>query len=230
MAQKAPIDDNIKTPPPAHFEKSLGEMPDNIDGIRPLIESPEAAIKKAVRKSIVISLVAILLTAGAVYFAYGKIIKLSKESQGKQNLIYQASRKNQTNADLLRIWKDFGPKYDQINNILPASNDLLGYTGELEKIAAATAVTQNVQLQTPKTTVSNLPQKTSDKDQVASKKGSSVDYSIELKGNFDQFINYINALEGAPYFTQITSLNLSGGQSLNQNAAASIGAKVYTYP
>lgn len=223
MAQKTPIDDNIISPPPAHFEKSL-------KGMRPMIESPDLAIKKAVRISILFSLVAILITAGLIYFAYMKILKLSADSQVKQNLIFQASRKNQANAELVRIWQEVGPKYDQINNTLPASNDLLGYTGELEKIAALTGVIQNVQLQMPKATVSNLPTDKSDQVATSTKKGSFVDYSIELKGNFDQFINYINELENAPFFTQISNFNFSLSQNINQEASVNIGAKVYTYP
>lgn len=230
MAQKAPIDNNYKNPPPVHFENILEELPKNMKGIRPLIESPEITIKKAIRNSLIISLVMLIITSSAVYFAYLNITKMAANLQNKQNLIYLASRKSQTNIELLKLWTRIGPKYEKINNTLPASKDLLDYTGVLAQIATKTSVSQKIQLQTPKTQDSIPANNSTNQISSTTKNGSSVDYTIELKGGFDQFISYIDKLENAPFFTQITSLNFSSSQNLDKDANASISAKLYTYP
>lgn len=190
----------------------------------------KTAIKKATHNLWIVSLVMLVITSGTIYFAYLNITKMASDIQNKQNLIYLASKKSQTNVELLNLWTKIGPKYEAINNTLPAANDLLGYTGILAKIATETGVSQKVQLQTPKTQTSNKANNSTNKTNEVAENGSSVDYTIELKGNYDQFINYINKLENAPYFTQITSLNINSSQNLASDATVSISAKLYTYP
>lgn len=229
MAQKASIEANSQIPPPARFENALGDQ--DVEGIRPILQSPQEVIKTAIRRSVLICLISITVTAGAIYFAYLNISKNAADLQNKQDLVYEASQQGQTNSNMLRMWQVIGPKYAALDNLLPSPSDLLSYTGVLEKIAGSSGVTQNVQLATPSATSANLPSTSANLSTVdTAAKGSSIDYSINLSGNLTQIISYINQLENAPFLTQIISMNLNGSQGLEQNSTGTVGAKVYTYP
>ncbi|MDO8686628.1 MAG: hypothetical protein Q7K11_00260, partial [Candidatus Berkelbacteria bacterium] len=117
-------------------------------GIKQFSEEPEVVIKKAMRKTVLLVVLFLLITSGGVLFVTRKAKAMSQDLQNKQNLIYLANRQIQLATEILQNWKEIEPNVDKINNALPPSNDLLGYLGELEKIAIATGVSQNIKLQT----------------------------------------------------------------------------------
>ena len=190
--------------------------------IKPIIEEPEVVIKKAIRKTVLLVVLFLLITTGGIFFVIKKTKAMSQNLQNKQNLIYLANRQIQFATEIMRQWKVIEPNVTKIDNALPPSNDLLGYLGGLEKIATEAGVSQNVKLQTStasgtsKTTPVNLP------GQVAKGKGGSVEHTIEIKGSLEQVVQYLILLEKAPYFTKVTSFNIT-------NTGATLGMKVYTY-
>lgn len=223
MAQKTPIDENLKTPPPAKIESFESASRNHLKGVRPYIEEPEVVIKKVVRTSILLIILLTLVTGGVIFYIFQKISQLGGDLQGKQNLIYLAGQQKEMSTELERQWKEISPNIPKIEGMLPAPDDLLGYMGELENIAKTSGVQQTIKFQNQEKTT-NLP----GQENQAAKKGSSVDYTIELKGNFDQIVNYLVSLEKAPYFTKVISINLASSQAAETQAT--IGAKVYTYP
>ena len=229
MAQKAPVDENLKTPPPVKIESlAPKEETDHLKGVRPYIDAPEAVIKRATRNSIILVLLTAVISAGILYFAWRQISKLATSLQSKQNLIYLTGQQNQTSAELERQWAEISPNIPKIEAMLPSSNDLLGYMGELEKIAKDSGVQQTIKFQNQnQSTKTNLPGQTNQN----TKKESSVEYTIELKGSFDQIISYLSSLEKAPYFTKIISFNMTTSQNTDKEniSTATIGAKVFTY-
>lgn len=181
-------------------------------GIKQFSDDPEVVIKKAARRTVLLVILFLLIAFGGIFFVVKKTRVITQDLQNKQNLIYLTNRQIQLATEILRQWKEIEPNVDKINNALPPSNDLLGYLGELEKIATATGVSQNIKLQTS----------TSSPGKITKGKGESVDHTIEIKGSLDQIINYLALLEKAPYFTEVTNYNITDG-------AATLGMKVYTY-
>ena len=224
MAQKVDVKENLKTPPPAKFEKIVQEIPQNIEGVKPFIEEPEAVIKKAIKKSIILISLVSLITAGAIFYGHREISKMTQNLQNKQNLIYLANRQVQMSTELEKEWTNIFPNIAKIEAVLPPSTDLLGFMGELEKIAQASGVQQTIKFQT-QTVPTNLPDQTK-----SQKKGSSVDYSVELKGNLDQINNYLLGVEKAPYFTKVITANFTGGLGMEKEATGTLEMKVFTYP
>lgn len=215
-----------KTSQKIDLTKITENIPDHLEGVKPYIESPEVVIKKAIRTSLLVSLTMIIITILGIYFVIGKISKLSADLQNKENLIYTSSKQSAISSDIVRQWTTVQPNFDKIENSLPSSNDLLGYVGVLEKIAQDSGVQQNIKLQAspaPKTANS------SNKNQQTNSKGSSISHTVDLKGNLGQFIQYLSSLEKAPYFTQLTTLNISSNQGLTNESTATIGIKLYTY-
>ncbi|AKM82348.1 TPA: hypothetical protein DD449_04615 [Candidatus Berkelbacteria bacterium] len=188
-----------------------------------IIEDPKVTIRKAVRKTTVISLSVIIITIAAIFFLVKEINKKTLAIQTKQNLIYSTNQKANASAELMRQWLEIAPNMEKINNSLPAASNLLDYMGELEKIASEVGVSQNVKIQSVPTNGvvvgSVVP------------KGASVEYTIELKGDFNQFDDYLSRLENAPFYTQITAVNYIGPDSTSKTSigSATIGAKVYTF-
>ncbi len=195
-------------------------------GIKSLVEEPELVIKKAVRKSVILSVIVLLLVGGLIYFTVTKIKSYSRDLQAKQNLIYLTNQQIQVGNETLKNWKEIEPNLDKVENALPSPDDLLGYLGFLESIAATSGVEQTVKMQS-QDQQQKKPQNIPGQE---NKNGSSVAHTIDLKGNFEQIANYISLLEKAPYFIQITSINISSNQDLSQEGVALIGLNVYTYP
>src|SRR4030042_2839520 len=100
MAQKVDISDNQKTPKPVRFTDIVHEVPENLSGIRPYIEEPEVAKEKAIRKSILLMLLILVITGGLVFFAFRSVGKIAKSMQDKHNLIYLANQQMQISDDL----------------------------------------------------------------------------------------------------------------------------------
>lgn len=195
-------------------------------GVRQYIENPKVLIKKASKKTFILSLSFLIITGVLIYFAVNQTSKLSSELQKKQNLIYMANQQTQNGTELLRKWNAVSGNLEKVSNTLPPSNDLLGFLGTLEKIAAESGVTQSVKLNTQATANQkpvNLPGTT------AVGKGSEVPFTVELKGQFPQFVNYLNLLSEAPYFTSVTTVAITGSSNINDEAQATFGMKVYTY-
>jgi len=195
-------------------------MAQNLAGIKPYMKEPEMVKKKATRKSILLIILILVIAGGLIFFAYRSVSKMAKNMQDKQNLIYLSNQQMQMSTDLARQWNEITPNIPKIEAALPSSTDLLGFVGALEQIAQSTGVSQNVKLQT--LSQGQTPTKTQTK-------GSSVDYTVELKGNFDQIVNYLAAVEKAPYFTKVTTFNLTNAGGADKSASATIGMKVYTY-
>jgi len=224
MAQKVDIENLTPTPSPAKFSQIEAQKNAKI---KPLMDTPEQVLKKAIHKTAILVVIFLLATGGLIFYAIQNTSRLVRELQKKQNLIFLANQQTEMSTELLREWKEIAPNIDKINKSLPSSKDLLGYLGTLEEISLASGVIEDVKLQTSAANQNapvNLPGSTTGK-------GGSVDYTIELKGNLGQFVNYTRALEKAPYFTKITDFNITGSSStgLNQDASATFGAKVYTY-
>jgi hypothetical protein len=213
MAEKNKID----------LRKITEEIPSHLEGVKPYIEEPEIVIKKAVKRSIIVGLISILITVAGIIFLSREIEKLSSELENKQNLIYNANKQSVLNSRLAGEWEQIEPNLDRIDFSLPSSNDLLGYVGYLEKIGQEASLQQNIKLQ------ANTASKTASQNKTTTHKGGSITHTVDLKGNLTQFIQYINALEKMPYIVQVTNLNLSSNQGLQNEAMATVGIKLYTY-
>lgn len=55
----------------------------------------------------------------------------------------------------------------------------------------------------------------------------SIPYTISLTGNFNSFVNYLNNFQNLPYFTYISSINVSTPLGLGQGATMSMNATLY---
>jgi len=223
MAQKVDVSENQKTKPPEKFENIVKVEPQNLEGIKPYIEPPEVVIKKAIRRSELLILIIALLAGGVIFYSCLKISKLANSLQNQQNLIYLANQQIKMSSDLQRQWPEISPNILKVEAMLPPANDLLGFMGALEGIAQASGVQQTIKFQTQNAnTPTNIPGQTQ-------ALGGSVDFSVELKGSLEQITTYLANVEKAPYFIKVTDVNITGGQGADNQAAATIGMKVYTY-
>jgi len=226
MAQKVDISKDSKTKPPEKFEKIAKDVKPNLEGVKPFIEQPEVVIKRAIRRSILLILLIAVITGGVIFYAYRMISSKAINLANQQNLIYLANQQIKMSSDLQRQWSEISPNIAKIEAMLPASNDLLGFMGALEGIAQASGVQQTIRFQTQNATSTpvNLPGQTQTPG-----KGGSVNFSVELKGSLDQITTYLTNVQNAPYFTEVTDVNITGGQGADNQYSATIGMKVFTY-
>lgn len=225
MAQKADISQNQKAPDAPDLSKIMTDYPKDLPaGIRPYLEDPHQAVRRAIRRAVLSALIIAMTTGALVLYAAGRIKKEADNLQSAQNLIYLAAKQAEAGAALERQYEKISPHLDKINAALPAGNDLLNYMGALDALAKETQAEQAVKFQVQASGApSNLPTKDKTKTEQA-----GVEHTIELKGNFDKITNYLAGLEKLPYFIKIVNFNLNGSKGLANEAAATLTVKIFT--
>lgn len=200
MAKPAKINPNIISP-----------------GIRLYVEDPKQTIRRQIRRSFWIISLVLLLTAGLVFLAIQEIGKSAKNLAQKQNELQTILSKNASTVldqNLKNTWEEIAPYESKIKQALPDATNLLTYQGALEQVAQ----TVGVQI-----SVSFTPTQTK-----TATKTTSIDHTVELKGNLGNFISFLEKLENLPYFVQVQNFNLTSPQGLDKDSSATLSLKVYT--
>lgn len=214
MDQKYALDNIFKNKKASDSDKAF--WTDESKSPKIYTESPEKMIKKTIQRSLILSLIIVVFCSVLIIFAILKINSLSKDIATKQDEIYVASKQLENSVSTQRIWAQVSPNISKVEATIPKSSDLLGYMGTLQQISKNTQVSQNVSLQNSQSPANPTG-------------GGSTKYTNSLSGNLSSIVNYLIALQKAPYFTQIDGFNITSGDDLNTTATASIQAEVSTY-
>ena len=193
-------------------------------GIRLYVEDPQVAIKRQIRRTIIIVISIIVIGSGIVFYEVSSIKKANTALLGKEKLVgasTQAQTLDQNVAEKLQSL----PSLDTLQNALPSSSDLLGYQGALEQAAKAAgvkiAVTFSGQQASEGTSTGTNSSKT---------KFPSVAFSVVADGGISDIISFIHSIENMPYFVQIVNLKISSSQTQDQASSATLSLKIFTNP
>lgn len=197
----------------------------NFPGIRLYTEDPKLAIRRQIRKTLMIGLAAIVLGAILLFWAVSMVKKTGQDLAAKGELINSSLQDQVIDANLEKNYEEISPHLEQIKNALPTATDLLGYQGALEEAAQNAGVQISVTFSAGQQKApANLPGAT------GSQNYSSVDHSLEIKGKMANIIQFIQALENLPYFVQLSTFKITTLQGQDQDSAGSLSLKVFTMP
>ncbi|MBI4812412.1 hypothetical protein HY798_03170 [Candidatus Falkowbacteria bacterium] len=158
-----------------------------------------------------------LLRAGAVIFvAFLAIIffsrqisKISRSIAEQRSLSSVLEKRNDTLAQLRKDFEVIDGFDAKIENAIPPVDNILDFVSSLEDLAETNSIDQTLSFESPVS--------------------SSINYGINLNGNIISLIKYLKSFEKLPYFTAISSINLSAPYGdWNGNSSVSLRAKVHT--
>lgn len=171
------------------------------------------AILKNLAKAASAAIIAVII---AVIFS-GQIAKIGETLAEKKKLSAILEKRSDTAVKIEENFKIIGPNEIKIQNALLPADNILEFVGFLESLAGQTSVSQNFGFSTP--TV--LPQS---EENISL---AIINYNLNIGANIFILINYLNGFEGAPYFTDISGINISAPNGLESDFNATMSAKLY---
>lgn len=194
-------------------------------GIRLYTEDPKVAIRRQIRKTIMIAITAIVIGLILLIFAQNIIKKNGQDLESKGKLINSSLQNQAIDASSEKNYEEIAPYLDQIKEALPQATNLLDYQGALEETAKNAGVQISVTFSTQQQKApANLPGTT------GSQNYSSVDHTVEIKGKIANIIQFIKSIENLPYFVQLSTFKIATSQGKDLDSTGSLALKVFTAP
>lgn len=191
--------------------------------LRLYTEDPQLMIKRQIRKSFLIIIFTLVITAGLIFYLTFRLNQQASTLGTKQNQLMTAIKNNTLNANLKNNWEEVAPFEAKIKAALPSSDNLLDYQKALEQAAQAAGVQISVNFAPGQaSTSSNLP------GAAGSAVNKTMEHTVELKGNLVSFALFLKNLENLPYFVEVSNFNLASQTGLDKDSSATITLKVYT--
>lgn len=193
-------------------------------GIRLYVEDPQVAIKRQIKRTIIIVISIVIIGSALVFYSVSSIKKANVALGGKEKLIGAATQAESLDSNVAENLQTL-PSLDTLKNALPTSTDLLGYQSALEQAAknagVKIAVTFSGQ-QASEGTSTGTSSNTS--------KFPSVAFTVTADGGIADIISFISSIENMPYFVQIVNLKISSSQTQEKASSATLSLKIFTNP
>jgi len=193
-------------------------------GIRLYVEDPQVAIKRQIRRTIIIVIAIVIIGSGIVFYLTSSIKKANVALLGKEKLIGASTQAGSLDPKVAENLQSL-PSLDRLQNALPSSSDLLGYQGALEEAANKAGVKIAV-------TFSGQQAQGGGSGAVTSSPAitPNVAFSVVVDGDIGNIIDFIHSIENMPYFVQIVNLKISSSQTQDKLSSANLALKIFTNP
>lgn len=188
--------------------------------LRLYTEDPRLMIQKQTRKSFLIIIFTLIIAGGLVFYLILQINKLAANLENKQNQLANDINTKSLNVNQAQNYEQIAPFTAKIQAALPSPDNLLDYQNALEQAAIASGVQISVNFAAAQGAAANQPA-------AAGAAPKSIDHTVELKGNLNNFAIFISALENLPYFVKVNNFNLASQTNLGQDSTATISLKVF---
>ncbi|MEK9154834.1 MAG: hypothetical protein AAB596_02090 [Patescibacteria group bacterium] len=160
-------------------------------------------------KNFLKAVAAIIIAIIALLFFSRQIVKISESLAEQRASAFILEKKNDVITQLSEDFNLIGDADKKIENAFPPAENILGFVAALETLSNQTSLNQVLSFGTPVV--------------------SSIDYNIKLSGNISNLISYLKRFEKLPYFTEISSINLSASSGNWENdSLISLEAKIHT--
>lgn len=185
----------------------------NIPGIRLYVEDPKQAIRRQIRRSIIVIFASFLILGLALAIAVLKI-KASSAALVLSHQLLASSTQGELAPAAAADWEEIAHNVDKIKAALPAPTDLFGYQGALEQAAQDAGVQISVSF--------------ANKGANPSGQQASVEHAVDVKGKIANINQFILNIENLPYYVQITSFKISTSQGQVLDSSANLTLQVIT--
>lgn len=170
-------------------------------------------ILKNLSRAAFAAIIAIII---AVIFS-NQIAKIGHTLAEGKRLSVILEKREDTAAKLEENFKIIGQNEIKIQNALLSADNILEFVGFLESLSNQTSVYQNFSFNTP-TALSQGEE---------SIPLAVINYNLNINANVFILINYLKGFEEAPYFTDISGINIKAPNGLESDFNAVMSAKLY---
>lgn len=161
-------------------------------------------LKIEIIKSLGIALTFLIATLVAIYILSGQIAKVSRDVTQSRTAIIILESKGQVAEELKKNFAAIGDGDKKIEEAFIEARDIGKFIDELESIAKRNELEQNLRFNTPTPLETLLTPDQPVKELALTK----VAYTISLNGDLVSLNKYLQELEKAPYFSNITSMTI----------------------
>lgn len=169
------------------------------------------------KKQLIIKILKNLLKAGVavavaiivIFFTGRQISKISQTINEQRISAFILEKRSETISQLKEGFRVIGSADKKIEESLPPAENILGFVAALENLASQNSIQQILNFSAPAEKI--------------------IDYNINLSANISVLINFLKNFEKIPYFTGISSINLSASPvgGWEENSAVSLKAKFF---
>lgn len=161
-------------------------------------------LKVEIIKSLGIALTFLIVILVAIYILSGQIAKISRDVTQSRAAITILESKGQVAEELKKNFAAIGDGDKKIEEAFIEAKDIGKFIDELESIAKRNELEQNLRFNTPTPSETPLTPDQPVKELALTK----VAYTISLNGDLISLNKYLQELEKAPYFSNITSMTI----------------------
>ncbi|MFZ2303852.1 MAG: hypothetical protein WAV98_03645 [Minisyncoccia bacterium] len=160
-------------------------------------------------KHILVTLVVMVVSFGAVLYISEKITKIATETASNRHIAATLSERTSLLSSLKNETDLIGSNDKTITQAFIPSNNILPFVAILKSLATKNGITQSLNFSTP--TPASLD---------TAFPLATISYQNTISSsNVPMFINYLKDFEKLPYFTKINSLSISSSSADWRNTA-----------
>ncbi len=167
-------------------------------GVKLYIESPEIVLTREIRRSLLITIITLVIVSAAIGLITYEIKLATPKLQAKQNLIYTATHLAAIDSNLYQNWDATKPILEKIDKALPDPNNLLDYQSALEAVASESGVQISISFTQAKSASTTGISGT-----------SFLEHQVQIKGTQAQIISFLGGIEKMPFYVTILNFNFN---------------------
>jgi len=169
-------------------------------------------------------LIALLLTAVAIYFFGSQVSQMSKAAKEQRTAVFILEQRNQTSNMLQEGFKLIGEGDKNLENAFIEVENITEFIVALEKLSRTNGTAQVLQFGIPAPFI--IPNENEIKENGLNI--LKIEYTIILEGNSKLLVDYLKDFEVLPYFTGASSVNAaSSAKGWQENAKIQLRSILY---
>lgn len=170
---------------------------------------------KIISKPVIRAMIFLVIALISCLYLASIISKTSVEILEKQKTLVLYQNSQEQAAVLREGFQQVASYVDVVNNIFPASEDVLPFINAMEDLASKNGMQHVFKFETAAL------------QPVEELNLNKIPFNVSLSGTQSQFLGYLSGLEKMPYFTQVESLNITSPQSLEGVSQMNIRGLLY---
>lgn len=156
-------------------------------------------LKKILRQAMG-AIMFVLVSLAVCFYIAGRINQISADVADKKDMLFLSQNSQEQFTLLKEDYQKISPYLEKVNNMFPSSENLLPFISEMESLATTSGVLQSFKFESAG--LQSVPDLNLNK----------IAFNIMLNGNMPQLLAYLNSIEKASYFLQISSLSVTASQ------------------
>lgn len=170
--------------------------------------------KKNIIRLILQTSIICILCLGAIVLIGKKIIKDSEAMADLRASSIIRENEGDRLISLKNDYKKVADNIDYVNNLLPTEDQLIVFLSTIERIAKETENAETFHF-------------AGEINQGSNNEPRNINFNIDLQGNINSFVAFLEKLKAIPYYVKINSFNITSGQGIAGKSQINLSGKIY---